>query len=216
MTKQFAVIGLGAFGKSVALELMRLGHDVLGVDIDQEKAERCADQLTQAVIVDATDEDALRELDLQRFDAVLIAIGEHIEASTLCTMLVKSLGAREVWVKAITSIHHRIVQKLGADRILQPEYEMGIRAAQNMAHPNMLDYISMGDGYFLIEVRPGDALDSEPLESLQIDSEHIHLLAIKHGQELVLNPTPERLLRRNDHLILVGDETALRRFAESL
>ncbi|MGL6160916.1 potassium channel family protein [Microbulbifer sp.] len=216
MKKQFAVIGLGAFGETVALELMRLGNDVLGVDSNEETAERIADSLTQTVIADATDEEALEELDLQRFDAVLIAIGEHIEASTLCTMLVKSMGAKEIWVKAITSIHHRIAQKLGADRILHPEYEMGLRVAQSMAHPNMLDYISLGDSYFLIEIRPGEALENRPLTELKYDREKIHLLALKHGQELILQPDPDHRLRRNDHLVLVGDEDALRRFSEEL
>jgi len=216
MKKQFAVIGLGAFGSAVALELMRLGHDVLGVDSNEEEANRYADNLTQTAIADATDEDALRELDLQRFDAVLVAIGEHIEASILCTLLVKSLGTREVWVKAITRIHHRIVQKLGADHILHPEYEMGLRAAQSMAHPNMLDYINLGDSYFLIEIRPGEVLENHPLSELPYDREKIHLLALKHGQQLVLQPDPAHLLRRNDHLLLVGDEDALRHFAAAL
>ncbi|WP_323844542.1 TrkA family potassium uptake protein [Microbulbifer magnicolonia] len=216
MKKQFAIIGLGAFGTAVALELMRLGHDVLGVDFREEEANRIADSLTQTVIADATDEEALRELDLQRFDAVLVAIGEHIEASTLCTLLVKSLGAKEVWVKAITSIHHRIVQKLGADRILHPEYEMGLRVAQSMAHPNMLDYISLGDNFFLIEIRPGDLLEDHPLAELPYDREQIHLVALKHGQQLTLHPDPTHRLHRNDHLVLVGDEEALRRFAETL
>jgi len=216
MKKQFAIIGLGAFGEAVALELMRLGYDVLGVDCNEEKANRIADNLTQTVIADATDEEALRELNLERFDAVLVAIGEDIEASTLCTMIVRSLDAKEVWVKAITDIHHRIVQKLGADRILHPEYEMGLRAAQSMAHPNMLDYISLGDDYFLIELRPGEQLEGRALADLGIDRDKIHLLAVKHGPELMLAPAPEHLLRRNDHLILVGDEDALRRFAETL
>lgn len=195
---------------------MRLGHDVLGVDSNEEKANRIADSLTQAVIADATDEETLRELDLQRFDAVLIAIGEHIEASVLCTMLAKSLGAREIWVKAITSIHHRIVQKLGADRILHPEYEMGLHVAQILAHPNMLDYISLGDNYFLIEIRPGETLEKRTIADLEIDGKKVHLLALKHGRELLLDPAPETALRRNDHLVLAGDEDALRRFSETL
>ncbi len=102
MKKQFAVIGLGGFGEAVAVELMRLGHEVLGVDSDPDKANHLADKLTQTVIANATDEDALAELDLHRFDAVLVAIGAHIEASILCTMMVKSQDAKEVWVKAIT------------------------------------------------------------------------------------------------------------------
>lgn len=216
MRKQFAVIGMGGFGQSVALELMRLGHEVLGIDSSEERANPMAEKLTQTVIVDATDEAALGELDLTRFDAVLVAIGENIEASILCTMAVKTLGAKEIWVKAITPIHHQIVEKLGADRIFHPEYEMGLRIAQTMAHPNMLDYISLGDNYFVIEIRPGEVLEDRPLSDLKIDKSDVQLMAIKHGQSVSLNPDPQQRLRRNDHLVLVGEEKALRRFSDSL
>jgi len=216
MKKQFAVIGLGGFGESVALELMRLGHDVLGVDCSEDKANRMADKLTQTVIANASDEEALRELDLHRFDAVLIAIGEHIEVSVLCTMHVISLEAKEVWVKAITPTHHKIVEKLGASRVFHPEYEMGLRVAQSLAHPNMLDYISLGDNYFVIEIRPGEVLEDRPLSELRIDDKEVRLLAIKHGQSVSLNPSPDQRLRRNDHLVLVGEEEALRHFSENL
>ncbi len=216
MKKQFAVIGLGGFGEAVAVELMRLGHEVLGVDSDPDKANHLADKLTQTVIANATDEDALAELDLHRFDAVLVAIGAHIEASILCTMMVKSQDAKEVWVKAITPTHHKIVEKLGADRVLHPEYEMGLRVAQSLAHPNMLDYIGLGDNYFVIEIRPGEVLEDRPLSDLRIDDFEVRLLAIKHGQSVSLSPDPEQRLRRNDHLVLVGEEQALRRFSASL
>ncbi|MBL4714809.1 MAG: TrkA family potassium uptake protein [Alcanivorax sp.] len=216
MKKQFAVIGLGGFGESVALELMRLGHDVLGIDCSEDKANQMADKLTQTVIANASDEEALRELDLHRFDAVLIAIGEHIEASVLCTMHVISLEAKEVWVKAITPTHHKIVEKLGANRVFHPEYEMGLRIAQSLAHPNMLDYISLGDNYFVIEIRPGEVLEDRPLSELRIDDKEVRLLAIKHGQSVSLNPSPDQRLRRNDHLVLVGEEEALRHFSENL
>ena len=216
MKKQFAVIGLGGFGESVALELMRLGHDVLGIDSSEAKANQMADKLTQTVIANASDEEALRELDLHRFDAVMIAIGEHIEASVLCTMHVISLEAREVWVKAITPTHHKIVEKLGANRVFHPEYEMGLRIGQSLAHPNMLDYISLGDNYFVIEIRPGEVLEDRPLSELNIDDTEVRLLAIKHGQSVSLNPSPDQRLRRNDHLVLVGEEEALRHFSETL
>ena len=216
MKKQFAVIGLGGFGEAVAVELMRLGHEVLGVDSDPDKANHLADKLTQTVIANATDEDALAELDLHRFDAVLVAIGAHIEASILCTMMVKSQEAKEVWVKAITPTHHKIVEKLGADRVLHPEYEMGLRVAQSLAHPNMLDYIGLGDNYFVIEIRPGEVLEDRPLSDLRIDDFEVRLLAIKHDQSVSLSPDPEQRLRRNDHLVLVGEEQALRRFSASL
>lgn len=216
MKKQYAVIGLGGFGQSVAQELVRLGHEVLGVDSSEERARQMSDSLTQTVIVDATDEASLSELDLKRFDAVLVAIGDNIEASILCTMAVKTLEAKEVWVKALTPVHHRILEKLGADRILHPEYEMGLRVAQSLAHPNMLDYISLGDDCFVIEIRPGEKLDDKAVSDLPLDGGDVTLLAIKHGQELTSNPPAGQRLRRNDHLILIGDQDALRQFSDQL
>ena len=216
MKKQFAVIGLGGFGQSVAQELVRLGHEVLGVDSSEERAQQMSDSLTQTVIVDATDEASLSELDLKRFDAVLVAIGDNIEASILCTMAVKTLEAREVWVKALTPVHHRILEKLGADRILHPEYEMGLRVAQSLAHPNMLDYISLGDDCFVIEIRPGESLDDKAVSDLPLGNDGVTLLAIKHGQELTAHPPAGQRLRRNDHLILIGDQDALRQFSDQL
>ena len=216
MKKQFAVMGLGGFGEAVGVELVRLGHEVLGVDSDETKANQLADKLTQVVIADATDEASLKELKLERFDAVLVAIGENIEASILCTMHLESLKAREVWVKAITPTHHKIVEKLGAERIFHPEYEMGLRVAQTMAHPNMLDYLALGDNYFVIEVRPGEVLDDKPFSELNIDPDKIRLLAIKHGNSVTFEPAPDYRLRRNDHLVLLGDEKALRQFTSGL
>ncbi|MBB3063631.1 potassium channel family protein [Microbulbifer rhizosphaerae] len=132
MSKQFAVIGLGTFGEAVALELMRLGHSVLGVDSSEDSASRLADSLTQAVIADTADEATMRELDLPRFEAVLVAVEEGVEASVLCTLAAVSLGAREVWVRVLSDPHRRIVEQLGVDRILQPEVEMGLQTARSL------------------------------------------------------------------------------------
>jgi trk system potassium uptake protein TrkA len=216
MKKQFAVIGLGGFGHTVAQELVRLGHDVLGVDSVEERANQLSEYLTQTVIVDATDEEALGELDMARFDAVMVAIGDSIEASILCTMAAKKLEARELWVKAITPLHHDIAKRLGADRIYLPEYEMGLRVAQSMAYPNMLDYMSLGDDSYVIEIRPGEDMDGKPVSELALDDSGVTLLAIKHGVEVTPNPPAGQTLKSNDHLVLIGTQEALRRFTERL
>lgn len=113
-------------------------------------------------------------------------------------------------------MHHQIVEKLGASRIFHPEFEMGLRIAQTMAHPNMLDYISLGDDYFVIEIRPGEVLEDRPVSDLKVEKSNVQLLAIKHGQEVTLRPSPDQRLRRNDHLLLVGEQKALRHFSDSL
>src|SRR5690606_5486886 len=111
MKRKFAVIGLGRFGSTIALELARLGHEVLGVDQDRRRIDEVVDQVTHAVIADAEDEKALRELDISSYDAVVVAIGENIEANILSSLVVKSLGVKEVWAKAISHNHHKILAK---------------------------------------------------------------------------------------------------------
>lgn len=216
MKKQYVVVGLGSFGQAVADELMRLGHEVLGIEHKEDRANRLADRLTQVVIGDASDERVLSELGLEKYDAALIAIGENIEASILCTMHLKTLGVAQIWVKAITTPHHRIVEKLGADRIIHPELEMGLRAAQSMNYPNMLDYISLGDNYFVIEVRPGEGLQETSIRELALERYDIRLLAIKHGNQVRFDHSREHRLKRNDHLVLLGSLEELRHFTEAL
>lgn len=211
MHKQFAVIGLGYFGRTIAIELARNGHDVLGIDIDQRIVNQVADSLTEALIADATDEQVLDELGLDRYDAVIIAIGESIEASVLCTLFVKNLGAKELWVKAINEHHHKILAKLGADRIILPEYEMGLRVAQSLSYRAVLDYISLGHDYFVVEVEVTENGDAQPIESLGIDDEHpVRLLALKRHQELLPTTDPNLPMARGDRLVLLGKLDDLR------
>lgn len=216
MKKQFAVIGLGSFGQAVAEELMALGHQVLGIEYREDRANHLSDRLTQVVIGDASDENVIAELGLEKYNAVLVAIGENIEASILCTMHLKTAGVEHIWVKAITSAHHRIVEQLGANRIIHPELEMGQRVAQTLTYPNMLDYISLGDDYFVIEVRPGEALEGHTVSDLELKDHEVHLMAIKHGNQLRFEPAAGYELRRNDHLLLLGALEPLRHFTEFL
>ena len=135
------VIGLGIFGRTVAKELARTGHEVIGIDNDAARVAAVADVLTQAVTADATDEQVLQELGVAHCDAALVAIGENIEASILTTLLLKDLKIAKVWVKAKDWRHHRILVRLEADRIIHPEYEVGCRTAQQLAHDGLEEYL---------------------------------------------------------------------------
>ena len=158
---QFAVIGLGRFGAATSLELMRLGHSVLGVDIDGRVVDQHAERLTRAAIADVTDRDALAELGLEEYDVVLVAIGEDIQASLVCTVHLKSMGVRTLWVKASSRAHHLILTKLGVSRIIHPEEEMGIRIAQVLSYPMVNDYIALGNGDFVVEIEASDVLEAQ-------------------------------------------------------
>lgn len=145
----FTVIGLGRFGLAASLELINLGHTVTGVDSDRRIVEKHTNLLSEAVICDSTDETALRELDLESSNAVLVAIGEDMQSSILCTLSLKNMGIDQIWVKASNKAHHTIISKLGVSRIIHPEEEMGIRVAQALNYPMVNDYISLGNNFLL-------------------------------------------------------------------
>lgn len=216
MRKQFAVIGLGSFGSTIALELVRLGHEVLGLDIDEGPVEELAEQLSQTLIADGTNEKVVEELSLQDFDAVVVAIGENMAASILCTLALKSAGAKQVWVKALSDAHHRILSRLGADRIIHPEYEIGVRVANTLVHPQMLDYISLGNGWLIVEIKVGEALADKTVPELSLEDFDISLSLIKRGAEVWRPPFSELTLATGDQLLLQGVLDNLLEFADRL
>ena len=203
---QFAVIGLGRFGSATSLELMRLGHSVLGIDVDDRVVSQLADKLTRAAIVDVTDRDALAELGLAEYDVVLVAIGEELEASLVCTVHLKALGVKVLWVKASSRAHHLILNKLGVSRIIHPEEEMGIRIAQVLSYPMVNDYISLGNGDFVVEIEASAQLDGRTLGDALTTArpDAIRALAIKRKGETTVHPTAQFILREKDTLILFG------------
>lgn len=145
--RSFTVIGLGAFGSAVASELMRFGNKVIGVDLEDKRVAQMANTLDNCVILDTTDDVALREAGIDQYDVALIAIGRDIQASILTTMNMKMLGVQTIWVKASNKTHHRILSKLGADRVILPEQEMGRHVAQMLNNPVVQDYVGLGNGY---------------------------------------------------------------------
>lgn len=161
--RSFVVIGLGAFGGTVALELARFGNHVLGIDLDERRVSPMASALTGAVILDTTDELALREAGLENYDVALVAIGDDIEASILSTMNLRVLGVETIWAKAASKTHHRILSKVGADRVILPEQEMGRHIAQMLNNPAVQDYVSLGNGYSVVNIVIPERLSGRPL-----------------------------------------------------
>lgn len=215
---QFAVIGLGRFGAATSLELMRLGHSVLGVDADNRVVDQHAEQLTRAAIADVTDRNALAELALNEYDVVLVAIGEDLQASLVCTVHLKSIGVKELWVKASSRAHHLILTKLGVSRVIHPEEEMGIRIAQVLSYPMVNDYIALGNGDFVVEIEAseqlagrtlGDALTTEPRGLIQA-------LLIKRKGVATPRPPEQFVLQAKDTLVLFGPLQQLKMAAPKL
>ncbi len=213
--KQFAVVGLGRFGETVALELMRLGHDVLGIDTRVDRIEAVADELTRVVNANASDEQVLDELDIDQFDAVLVAIGENIEGSILTTLALKSAGVRKLWVKALNDAHHRIVTKLGADRIIHPEFEMGIRVAQSLDRPDVRDYISLGNDNFIVQIQVRESLDSVSVGQFLSKCENkAEVLVLRQGGDAHGHPDAARVMHEGDQLVLLGKLADLRHLSD--
>ncbi len=154
MKQSVLVIGLGRFGTSAAEELARLGHEVLAVDIAEEPVNAVAASVTHAVQLDASDADALRSIGAAEFDHAIVALSGTAEASIFATMALKTLGVRNVIAKAGSSLHGKILEQIGATRVIYPEREMGMRVAHTFAIPNVVDYIDVAPGFGIVKCGP--------------------------------------------------------------
>ncbi|MDY7221091.1 TrkA family potassium uptake protein [Halalkalibacterium halodurans] len=213
MKTQFAVIGLGRFGGSVCRELYQLGHEVLAIDTNESKVNEFTTHATHTVIANATDEKALTSLGIRNFDHVVVAIGDNIQSSVLCTLLLKELGVPNVWVKAQNDYHHRVLEKIGADRIVHPEQDMGIRIAQHLSSEKIIDYIELSDEYSIVELVATSKVADQTLADLDIRATYgATVLAIKSGEHMNVSPLPTDIIRLNDILIVIGHNNDLNRF----
>ena len=214
---QFAVIGLGRFGSAASLELMKMGHQVLGVDADPKLVDKYADRLTRCIIADASDSAAVEELGLENYDVVLVAIGEDIQASLLCVVHLKTVGIQTVWVKASSHAQHLILNKLGVSRIIHPEEEMGLRIAQALSYPMVNDYIPLGNGEFVVEIRVSERLDGLPLSKILRDGPHVpQVLLVKHRSQAIAHPASDHVIYTKDILVMYGTLESLRALAPRL
>ncbi|MFZ3192217.1 MAG: TrkA family potassium uptake protein [Moraxellaceae bacterium] len=210
---QYAVIGLGSFGATAARELLRLGHDVIGIDSHAKYVDALANELTYAAIADATDEQALRELNVESCDAVLVAIGENLEASILCVLHLKNIGIGQIWVKAKSKAHHMILSRLGVSRIIHPEEEMGIRIAQALNYPMVSQYMSLGHQHFIVAVEASRQLHGVNLNQLLAGHDNIRVMMVKRQHQIITVIQNEFMLEIGDTIILEGPLTELNKLA---
>lgn len=215
MSKQFAVIGLGRFGSSVASELYQLNKDVLGIDISEERVEDNIENATQVVEADATDEAALKSLGIDNYDVVVVAIGENIQASILATLIVKELGVETVFVKAQNDLQAKVLYKIGATKVIFAERDMGIRLAHNLVKPNILDYIELSDDYIIAEIKSSDKMIGKSLAELDIRAKYgWNVIAIKNGEDINVSPSADDLITKGDILVVIGSKDGLKHFEE--
>lgn len=211
---QFAVIGLGSFGATVATELVGLKHDVIGIDSNKKFVESISDQLTHAVIADATDEHVLQELNIQNCEAVVVAIGEDIEASILCVLHLKNMGVHKIWAKAKSKAHHMILTHLGISKIIHPEEDMGVRIAQSLSYPMVSRYMALEDNHYLVKVDIKEAQQGTRLNQIMDHVPEIKTLVHKRGTDIQYSLDPNLILQTGDILIVEGLIEPLRRLAK--
>lgn len=203
--KQFVIIGLGRFGSSIAKTLYSLGNDVLAIDKDEDIVQEIADSVTHAVQLDATDENALRSLGIRNFDVAVVTIGDNIQSSIMATLLVKELGVKYIIAKGHSDLHAKVLYKIGADRVVLPEKDMGIRVAHNLVSANILDYIELSDDYSVMEIQVLHEWAGKTLNELKLRSKYgINVMAIKRGDEVNLSPAADDIIEANDIIVAIG------------
>lgn len=213
--RTFVVVGLGSFGGVVATELARFGNRVLGIDKDHQRVATLAEQLSNVVILDATDEGALREAGAGQYDVGLVSIGNDLESSIIATMNLRLIGVETVWAKALNRTHHRILSKIGADRVVLPETEMGQHTAQMLNNPAVQDYINLGNGFSVVNLLIPERLEGGKLSELPF-GEGITALGIMRGTEYVDLHGEDPGLLTNDRLLLLGKRAELTQFGDQL
>ncbi|GBD68179.1 TrkA family potassium uptake protein [Tetragenococcus halophilus] len=208
MKQNYAIIGLGRFGGSICQTLVESGQEVLAIDKSEDRANAYMDIATHVVVGNAQDEMTLRSLGIRNFDQVIIAIGEDIQASILVTLMVKEMGVPNILAKANNGYHARVLEKIGADKVVHPERDMGIRIAHKMVSSNILDSIELSDEYSLAEIRvKNKKFFNKTL--LEMDFRRRFGLTIvavrRRNGDVIASPPAEEVVRENDHLLVIGN-----------
>lgn len=215
--KQFAVIGIGRFGASVATTLYDMGHDVLAIDNDEDRVEGIINRVTHAVVADSTSESALSSLGITNFDVVIVSIGKDTQASILTTLILKEMKVKYIAAKALTALHGRVLQKIGADRIIFPERDMGVRLAHNLVATNVLDFIELSPDYSIVEVIAPDDMTGKSLRELNLRTKYgVNVMAIfSSDKQINVSPAATDRLKAGDILMVLGRNDCIQKLGRS-
>lgn len=210
--KSFAVIGMGRFGQSVVKELIRQDVDVLVIDKDPERIAKMSKIATHAVTLDTTDVQALKEVGINSIDHVVVAIGKELQSSILTTLILKDLGVEKVTVKVQDDNHAKVVEKLGADEIIQPEQQSGKRLASKIVSDNVLDYIDLNESHSFIVVNATPKIIGTTLINLDVRNKFkINIVAIRSGGDIII-PNADSVIEQDEQLLLIGSNADLSKF----
>ena len=210
--KSYIVIGLGLFGEALARQLCALGAEVLAMDMRSDLVQQVANDVTHAVVGDAKDKEVLRALGAKDFDCAILAIGDDLAASVLITMNLKELGVPHIVCKAHDEIHRRVLEKLGADRVVIPEQEHAQRLARGLYSHNVLDYIELSEEYGILEVPAPKIWVGKTLKELNIRAKlGINIIAVESGKSTNVSPAADYRILEGDILVVLGDNYSLER-----
>ncbi len=215
----FTIIGLGSFGFNVAKRLFELGHDVIAIDIDKDTVQDIRDFSTQAIIADASDKETMISLGLKDVEVAVVSLGDKMDTSALVTLYLKELGVKEIVVKALTLDHGKMLELIGATKIIFPERDIAIRTAERLSAPNIFDQITFLEGYSVVELTAPKELWNKTLKEANVRANYgIAIVVIKRkmladlpAKVLIAPPASERI-QEGDLLVIIGDDERLNKF----
>jgi len=212
--KTFVIIGLGRFGTAIATELSELGHEVLAMDICEENVQRIADQVTHAVIADARDASILKSLGVRNYDCAIVAMGGDVGNSALVTLNLKDLGVNTVICKAQSHVHQKVLEKIGADRVVFPEHEMGTKLAQGLSSSSVINFIELSDDYSIVELSAPVSWEGKSFKDLDVRNRfHVTIIAVRRAEngELDVSPGASYVVARGDNVVALGGSEEVNR-----
>jgi len=213
--KDFLVIGLGRFGESVARGLVERGHEVLAIDLDENIVRELSPIVTHAIQADATDESALESIGAGNFDVAIVAIGDDVHANTLVTLMLKELGVPCVISKSKSKVHGKILKKVGADRVVFPEWDMGSRLANSLLTSNVQDYLELAPNYSIMEIKAKNKWVGQTLAELNFRARFgVNVVAIIRNSDINPSPIAEDEISEGDILVVIGHNDDLEKMEE--
>lgn len=213
--KQVLVLGLGRFGTSVACSVQRLGHEVLAVDSDERHINMIVPHVTQAVQADATDEDVLARLDAGSFDAAVVSIGTSTRDSVLVTVLAKEAGIPLVIAKAVDELHAKVLRKVGADRVVFPERDMGKRLAHSLFSPDIMELVELDSGYRIAQIPAPGSWCGQTLQDVNVRRAYgVSVMGVRRNGEFLAAPGADMLLHAGDVLLVLGRDADVSAMAQ--
>ena len=203
--KNFVVIGLGRFGTAVARELYAVGKDVLAMDLKSENVQNIADFVTHAVTGDGRDPAVLQAVGIQDYDCAVVTVGDDVGSSALITMRLKEAGVPKVICKAQSHVHQRLLEKIGADLVVFPEHEMGIKTAQGLARSNILNFIELSPEYAIVEVDLPEGWAKQTIRDVDVRAKFkVNIIAVRRGGKMNVAPGADWVLSSEDKLVVLG------------